>query len=630
MGLAFALLIWLVAAVAAFRIAGRMRLWRAGRPAAVDWRAGLAAVPRRYLKDVHHVVARDAFTARMHMLAAGGLLAGAGLAALALCPLLAGSSLWWLLDAAAFALAIAGARMAAMRRAPRPARLSGGSFQRLPGWLAAFTVGGFLTALLLAFHAGAITLVALALTAWGGLRLALSVASGPMRHPVAGALHLAAHPRPERFSQGPSTPAAVALMPSDIDAPSPGVEKPVDFAWNRLLSFDACVQCGRCEAACPAFASGQPLNPKRLIQDLSLAMAPGASNAAYYGSPYPHARDVAGIGGPDRPIIGADAMIHPDTLWACTTCRACVEECPMMIEHVDAVIDLRRHQTLALGAVPEKAAVPLDEMRLADEPGGRALSARGDFAAGLPLPLVPEGGETDVLLWLGESAYDLRAGRTLRAMLALLTKAGVRYGTLGADERDCGDLARRLGDEATFRRLALENIAALEKRRFRLILTADPHAMNALRNDYRALGGHFTVVHHTAYLETLVSQGRLSPVRLEGQSVTYHDPCYLGRWNGETEAPRTLLSRLGLDLREMERHGRRSQCCGGGGGAPVSDIAGERRIPDIRMDQARTTGAAIVVVACPGCTAMLEGVPAPRPEVLDVAELLLKAVEQAA
>ena len=630
MALAFALLIWLVAGLAAFRIAARVRLWRAGRPARVDWRAGLAALPRRYLVDVHHVVASDPFTARMHMLAAGGLLSGALVAALGLCPVLGRLPLWWALDAVLFAFAIAGARMAAMRRSPRPARLSGGRFARLPLWLAAFGTGGFLTALALAADLGALALLPMALAAWGGIRLALSVDTGPMRHPIAGALHLAAHPRPERFTEGRSASAAVALAPADVTAASPGVAHPVDFAWNRLLAFDACVQCGRCEAACPAFASGQPLNPKRLIQDLSLAMAPQASSADYYGSPYPNARDVAGIGGPHRPIIGADAMIHPDTLWACTTCRACVEECPMMIEHVDAVIDLRRHQTLALGAVPEKAAAPLDDLRLADEPGGHALAARGDFAAGLPLPVVPEGGETDVLLWLGESAYDLRAGRTLRALLTLLGRAGVTYGTLGADERDCGDLARRLGDEATFQRLARDNIAALAKRRFRLILTADPHALNALRNDYPAFGGHYLVVHHTAYLDSLVAAGRLTPAPLTGGSVTYHDPCYLGRWNGETEAPRSLLARLGLDVREMERHGRRSQCCGGGGGAPISDVAGERRIPDIRMDHARATGAAIVAVACPNCTAMLEGVPAPRPEVLDVAELLLKAVEQAA
>lgn len=300
-----------------------------------------------------------------------------------------------------------------------------------------------------------------------------------------------------------------------------------------------------------------------------------------------------------------------------------------MIEHVDAILDLRRFQMLELGALPPKAASPLMELRYADEVGGRPLTARTDFAAGMSLPLMAERGRADILLWLGEGAFDLHYGRTLRALLALLGKAGVDFAVLGAEEKDCGDLARRLGDEAGFQRLARANVETLSRYEFNRILTADPHALHALRNEYKPFGGNYEVVHHTAFLDELVASGKLSVGTLPDQRVTYHDPCYLGRYNGEIDAPRRLLDRLGLARVEMERSGKRSMCCGGGGGAPVSDITGDRRIPDIRMGQAAATGAAIVAVACPQCSAMLEGVTGERPTVHDIAELVLMAVEAA-
>ena len=622
------LLVLALAAIAAGLALRRTLLWRAGRAAKVDWARGLLALPKRYLVDVHHIVGRDPYAARMHALAAGGLLGGSALALLGLIPPLGGSRLFWALIALAFGVAFAGGYMVGRRRLPtKPARLSGGRFQRLPFFLAAYSGGAFLVALDAALGGTLWPLgwLGLGLATVGGFLLVLQIDKGPMRHAFAGAAHLVAHPRPGRFNGERAT----ALMPLDLDAPRLGVATPSDFAFNRLISFDACIQCGRCETACPAFAAGQPLNPKRLIQDLAAAIQPNASNAAYTGSPYPQARDVAGVGGPELPLIGAGAMIHPDTLWSCTTCRACVEECPMMIEHVDAIVDLRRFQTLELGALPVKAAPPLAELRYADEPGGRPLKARTDFAAGLALPLISAKGHAEVLLWLGEGAYELRYGRTLRALVTLLHKAGVDFAVLGEEERDCGDLARRLGDEATFQRLARDNIATLSRYSFARILTADPHALHALRNEYAPFGGDYEVVHHTAFLDELVAAGRLGVGALGEMRVTYHDPCYLGRYNGEIDAPRRLLDRLGLQRLEMERSGKRSMCCGGGGGAPVSDIEGERRIPDLRMGQAAVTGASIVAVACPQCSAMLEGVTGERPQVNDIAELVLMAVEAA-
>lgn len=625
MTILFPALIFAMAALGVAQTLRRAAWWRLGARSAVAWGPGLLALPKRYLVDVHHVVARDAYASRMHAIVAGGLLAASLLTALAVLPPLGGSRIYWGVVALAFGVTAAGSILVGARRYPsKPKRLSGGHFQILPFLLLAYALGGLAAALLLAFGAASTPalIAAFALAAAGGLGLAYEVRRGPMRHAVAGALHLAAHPRPSRFEGRNDT----ALLPLDLDAPKLGAETPADLTWNRLLGYDACIQCGRCETACPAFAAGQPLNPKKLIQDIVAGMT--GDELPYAGSPYPNARDVGPLLGTLARLVGEDARIHPDTLWACTTCRACVEECPMMIEHVDAIVSLRRNQTLELGRPPEKASEPLAELRGASEPGGRALSARTDFAAGLDLPLISAKGGADVLLWLGEGAYDMRYGRTLRALVKLLRDAGVDFAVLGAEERDTGDLARRLGDEATFQDLARKNVETLNCHRFNRILTADPHALHALRNEYRPFGGDWTVVHHTAFLLELVESGKLSPGKIEGLSVTYHDPCYLGRYNGETEAPRALLDLIGVERREMARSGKRSMCCGGGGGAPISDVAGDRRIPDIRMGQAMETGAEVVAVACPTCTAMLEGVTGVRPDVKDVAELLLNAMEK--
>lgn len=628
MALAFASLVWLMAAVTVVQGLRRAALWRRGAPAPVDWLAGLAALPRRYLVDVHDVVARDAYASRMHAIVAGGLLAASLLTALAVLPPLAGSHLYWGIVALAFAATTVGSLLVGARRTPNvPQRLSRGRFQILPFLLLAYGVGGAASALLLALGApqpllqATLLKITLLIAGIGGLGLASEVRHGPMRHALAGALHLVAHPRPGRFRGERDT----ALMPLDLEAGPLGVARAGDFAWNRLLSFDACVQCGRCEAACPAFAAGQPLNPKRLIQDLAAHVSRLDTGPAYAGSPHP------GLAGrvPDIRVIdlvGGEAVIRPETLWSCTTCRACVEECPMMIEHVDAVVALRRHQALELGALPDKAIAPLEELRGAGTASGRPLASRTDFSAGLPLPEIAERGEADVLLWLGEGAFDLRYGRTLRALVKMLVAAKVDFAVLGAEEHDCGDLARRLGDEATFQTLARKNIATLARYSFARIVTADPHALHVLRNEYPGFGGTYEVCHHTAFLLELIEAGRLSPARRD-IALTYHDPCYLARYNGETEAPRRLLARVATAPREMARSGRRAMCCGGGGGGAVSDVPGERRIPDIRMGQAAETGAELVAVACPTCTAMLEGVTGRSIEVRDVAELLLDACD---
>ncbi|MCB4366980.1 (Fe-S)-binding protein [Hydrogenophaga taeniospiralis] len=617
---------WLAVLGLLIGLARRTAIWRTGRSAAFDL-GGLLQIPKRYFVDLHDVVAREPFVARAHVGVAGGTLL-----ALFIVALNYGLGLYWRsLDVVlliAGLLAIVGAGAMAWRRRAAPPRLSQGAWKRLPYSLLAFAAAATLV--------GVVALTGTALAPWlaglislafaaGVAELALGIGlGGPMKHAVAGLLHLGLHPRPERFGD---KRFATALKPLKLTAEDMGVGKPADFTWNKLLSFDACVQCGKCEAACPAFAAGQPLNPKKLIQDLVVGMS-GRTDAAYAGSPYPGQPVGQHGGAPHLPIV--NGLINADTLWSCTTCRACVQECPMLIEHVDAIVDMRRHITLVRGEVPNKGMEALEQLRETDTVGGFPLSARHHWAADLNVPVLNPGEQIDWLVLVGEGGFDMRYQRTLRAFIKTLQKAGLKFALLGAVETDCGDLARRLGDEAGFQRLSLQLIDTLKTRSFQHIVTPDPHIFHSLKNEYPAMGGRYDVWHHTQLLADLLAKGTITPTKVAGQDVvTYHDPCYLGRYGREVEAPRQLLKGIGIRVVEMERHAERGRCCGGGGGAPFTDIPGETRIPDIRIADARRTGAAVVAVACPNCTAMLEGVVGPRPEVLDIAELVARALEVA-
>jgi Fe-S oxidoreductase len=615
-------LFWLGAVLLTLGLARRASLWSQGRAATVAW-SGLFAMPKRYFVDLHHVVAKDPFIARAHVATAGGAIAILLLAGLNYGLMLYSGWLDALLLLAAL-LMFGGALLIRKRRKSPPARLSKGAWNRLPKSLLAFSIGAGLAAALAligpAFGtalAQGLSLLVLAMLVWGGAELALGIGmGGPMKHAVAGLLHLAFHPRPERFQGKRST----GLIPIKLVEKDYGVEKPKDFAWNRLLSFDACVQCGKCEAACPAYAAGQPLNPKKLIQDMVTGLA-STDGTAYAGNPHP-GQDPARKGDADQPIMAG--LLSPETLWSCTTCRACVQECPMLIEHVDAVVSMRRNITLTTGMVPNKGAEALDNLRSTDTVGGYPLAARYNWAVDLNVPVLQPGQSTDLLLLAGEGSFDMRYQRALRALVKVLQAAGVQVALLGEVEKDCGDLARRLGDEATFQRLAQENIATLSQYKFKRIVTPDPHLFHCLKNEYPAFGGNYQVQHHSQLLEQLLA-AKAIPLKREikaAPKTTYHDPCYLGRYNGETDAPRNVLKGIGIKVVEMERSGLQGRCCGWGGGASFTDIPGQRRIPDMRMDDVRGVGAERVAVACPNCTAMLEGVVGDRPDVVELAELV--------
>jgi len=621
------ILLFAALALAVIGAAKRFLMWRRGRPAQVDWLGGLLAMPRRYMVDLHHVVARDKYIANTHVATAGGFVLAAVLAILVHGFGLQSRILGFALLAAT-ALMFVGALFVAKRRLDPPSRLSKGPWMRLPKSLLMFAGSFFIATLPVAgilpadFGGWVLALLLTVGVTWGVSELFFGMTwGGPMKHAFAGALHLAWHRRSERFGGGRST-GLKALNLDDRNAPL-GVEKPTDFTWNQLLGFDACVQCGKCEAACPAFAAGQPLNPKKLIQDMVVGLA-GGTDAKFAGSPYPGKPVGEHSGGPHLPIVNLNgkALVDAETLWSCTTCRACVEECPMMIEHVDAIVDMRRHLTLEKGATPNKGAEVLDNLIATDNPGGFNPGGRLNWAADLNLPLMSDKQNVDVLFWVGDGAFDMRNQRTLRAFVKVLKAAKVDFAVLGLEERDSGDVARRLGDEATFQLLAKRNIATLAKYQFKRIVTCDPHSFHVLKNEYGELGGRYSVLHHSTYMDELISGQKLNLGQHKGGSVTYHDPCYLGRYNGEYEAPRNVLNAIGIEVKEMQRSGFRSRCCGGGGGAPITDIPGKQRIPDMRMVDIKETAAELVAVGCPQCTAMLEGVVGPRPEVKDIAELV--------
>ncbi len=622
---------FLFAAFSLMLMLRRASIWRRGAKAPIDW-SGLMRIPRRYFVDVHHKVERRPSAARMHIAAAGGLV-GLLLVLVAVIGLQSDAGVVrWVLRALA-TMVLAGVILDLMRRRPgQTLPLSRGAWTRFPLFLGLVAVGLLAASILpevspqvrwvpVAWPTGHLSVAGLLFVGLAGL-FSLPALSGPFKHAFAGLAHLGFHPRPARFGDGEGISA---LITPEVDATLFGTGILADMPWNRLLSFDACVECGRCQEVCPAFAAGQPLNPKALIQDLARANAGEAPANGYAGTGHPGIEPVTEPLA-NQPLIGS--LIAPETLWSCTTCRACVEACPMFIEHVDTIVDLRRYEAVEKGAVPKGAQSVLQNLRDFDSPVGAQPPLRDWWGTGLGVAKLSEVRQTDVLLWCGDMIHDDRARATLTGLVTLLRAANVDFAVLGAEENDTGDLARRLGDEVTFQRLARLNIETLDRYDLNLIVTTDPHVMHCLRNEYPALGSTYQVEHHSAYLLELVETGALRLRAGAGQRVTYHDPCYLARYNFETEAPRKLLRSLGADLVEMDRNGTNARCCGGGGGAPVSDIPGERRIADMRFADARKTGTDTVVVGCPNCMSMLAGAAGEAARVTDLVELLLDALEE--
>jgi Fe-S oxidoreductase len=479
---------------------------------------------------------------------------------------------------------------------------------------------------------------------------------------------------------GPLLPMESRGKPIDFEDPDEddifGRGKIEDFTWKGMLDFATCTECGRCQSQCPAWNTGKPLSPKLVIMDLRdhlFAKAPYLIGGQQVSEDVDVLALAAGNGhhvpesgfgrvpgsGPEqaaRPLVGSaetGGVIDPDVLWSCTTCGACVEQCPVDIEHVDHIVDMRRYQVMIESEFPTELGTLFRNLENKGNPWGQNQSARMDWARGLDFEVpqlteetLPD--EVEYLFWIGcAGAFDDRARRTVRAVAELLQRAGVNYVVLGDGETCNGDPARRSGNEFLFQMLAQQNVEVLNTvfdgrpPGRRKIVTTCPHCFNTLGREYPQLDGHYEVVHHTQLLNQLVREGKLTPVPGDpgddGPAVTYHDPCYLGRHNEVYSPPRELVSASGAQLTEMPRHADRALCCGAGGARMWMEERIGKRVNLERVDEAIATQTSAIATGCPFCRVMLtdgltareaEGTAGKTAEVIDVAQLLLASVKR--
>jgi len=458
----------------------------------------------------------------------------------------------------------------------------------------------------------------------------------------------------------PLTSAGKAVTLDDIDDLDEdsilGAGKVEDFSWKGILDFTTCTECGRCQSQCPAWNTEKPLSPKLLItslRDHAYAKADGVEGHAERELVGAGAKGESGGTGTDvldyfyNPADG-DFVIDEDVLWSCTSCGACVQQCPVDIEHVDHIMDMRRYQLLVESNFPAELNQLFKGLENKGNPWNMSASARMDWAKGLDfeVPVVGEDLESlesvDWLFWVGcAGAYEDRAKKTTRAVAELLDMAGISFGVLGNGETCTGDPARRAGNEFVFQGLATQNVETFKEYKVKKVVSTCAHCFNTLKNEYKDFGIELEVVHHTQLLNRLVREGKLTPVKdgagAAKRSITYHDPCYLGRHNQVYEPPRELLQVLpGADFVEMERNSERSFCCGAGGARMWMEENIGERINMNRTKEAVGTGADQIAVGCPFCRVMLsdgltmqqsKGEAREEVEVLDVAQMLLASVK---
>ena len=476
---------------------------------------------------------------------------------------------------------------------------------------------------------------------------------------------------------GPLLPVESHGKPIDFENPPDDAEfgrgKIEDFTWKGMLDFATCTECGRCQSQCPAWNTGKPLSPKLVIMDLRdhwMAKAPyllGEKTAEPLEGldletvkEEGHHVPESGFGrvpghGPEqaaRPLVGTaeqGGVIDPDVLWSCVNCGACVEQCPVDIEHIDHIVDMRRYQVMMESEFPSELSVLFKNLETKANPWGQNASDRTNWISEVDFDVPVYGEDVDsfdgyeYLFWVGcAGAYDDKAKKTTKAVAELLAIAGVKYLVLGTGETCNGDSARRSGNEFLFQQLAQQAVETLDglfegvETVDRKIVVTCPHCFNTLGREYRQLGANYTVLHHTQLLNRLVRDKKLVPVSPVSEDITYHDPCFLGRHNKVYEAPRELIGAAGAKLTEMPRHADRSFCCGAGGARMWMEEHIGKRINHERVDEALATGATTVATACPFCRVMITDGVNDRQEaagregvdVRDVAQLLLESLDR--
>jgi Fe-S oxidoreductase len=471
-------------------------------------------------------------------------------------------------------------------------------------------------------------------------------------------LHIALAPVNVMFSRRPDALGPLEPMRSggkvlDFEEADPdedvfGLGKIEDFTWKGMLDMGTCTECGRCQSQCPAWATGKPLSPKQVILDLrdhAFAKAPWMLAATdEERDKLPDAVKAEA----ERPLVGTKddgGVIDPDVIWSCTNCGACVEECPVDIEHIDHIDGMRRHQVLIESAFPVEAAGMLRNLENKGDPWGMGEMRRGDWISELDfeVPVVDGtiGEDIEYLFWVGcAGALEDRAKKTTKAIATLLHQAGVKFAVLGPAETCTGDPARRIGNEFVFSMLAQQNIETLNEAGVKKVVASCPHCFNTISREYPQLGGNYEVIHHTQLLARLVEEGTIKPAERIEEKLTYHDPCFLGRHNKVFTPPRQILDAVpGVQAEEMHRCKNRGFCCGAGGARMWMEERIGKRINIERIDEALALNPDTISTACPYCLVMLGDAIAAKKssgdakdtlEVVDVAQLLARSVRTTA